>query len=232
MKIATCFSVASLRLGSTLGRLLHGALLLIGMTTVAFHGASLIQGGSLEFGRAAVGAASAAELHAPQFEESAPTQLATKPTELSPEMERVKRFVSKRYKVSRVALRPILASAESTGHKLGLDPLLLVAMIAVESRFNPFAESGAGAQGLMQVIPRFHMDKIGENADEDALFDPRTNIRVGAMVLKEGLQRTGSLQAALQYYGGASNDSQARYARKVLSVQSRLAVAARGSADA
>ena len=52
------------------------------------------------------------------------------------------------------------------------------------------------------------------------------------MVLKEGLQRTGSLQAALQYYGGASNDSQARYARKVLSVQSRLAVAARGSADA
>ena len=40
----------------------------------------------------------------------------------------------------------------------------------------------------MQVIPRFHMDKIGENADEDALlFDPRTNIRVGAMVLKEGL---------------------------------------------
>ena len=184
MKIATCFSVASLRLGSTLGRLLHGALLLIGMTTVAFHGASLIQGGSLEFGRAAVGAASAAELHAPQFEEPVPTQVATKPTELSPEMERVKRFVSKR-KVSRVALRPILATAESTGQKLGLDPLLLVAMIAVESSFNPFAESGAGAQGLMQVIPRFHMDKIGENADEDALFDPRTNIRVGAMVLRK-----------------------------------------------
>lgn len=229
MKIATCSSRVLQRLGPQFGRLIHGALLTIGLVTAVYQGASFVHGGSFAFGGSAVGAASAAELHAPDLVET--TAVAASTVKLSPEMERVKRFVSRRYKVSRVALRPILATAETTGHKLGLDPLLLVAVIAVESSFNPFAESVVGAQGLMQVIPRFHMDKIGDNADEDALFDPRTNIRVGAMVLKEGLRRTGSLQAALQYYGGAGNDAQARYANKVLSMQSRLAVAARGSAD-
>lgn len=232
MKIATCLSAVRNRLAPRLGRVIHGGLLTVGLVTTAYHGTSFIQSGSLAFGGAAVGAASAAELHAPDLGDAVPTPVASRTVKLSPEMERVKRFVSRRYKVSRVALRPILATAESTGRKLGLDPLLLVAVIAVESSFNPFAESGVGAQGLMQVIPRFHMDKIGDDAGEDALFDPLTNIRVGAMVLKEGLQRTGSLQAALQYYGGASNDAQARYANKVLSMQSRLAVAARGSADA
>ena len=101
MKIATCFSVAS-RFGWALP--LDDcctALLLIGMTTVAFHGASLIQGGSLRIRQGGSGAASAAELHAPQFEESAPTQLAHQAHRAVTEMEHVwKRFVSKRYKVS------------------------------------------------------------------------------------------------------------------------------------
>ena len=232
MKIATRLSVAVRHLGLHLGHLVHGGLLIIGLATVAYQGANFVQTGSIGFGGTAVGAASAAELRAPDFDEAAVLPASAKVVKLSPEMERVKRFVSRRYKVSRVVLRPILATAESTGRKLGLDPLLLVAVIAVESSFNPLAESVVGAQGLMQVIPRFHMDKIGDNAGEDALFDPLTNIRVGALVIKEGLQRTGSLQAALQYYGGASNDAQARYANKVMSMQSRLAVAARGTADA
>lgn len=232
MRIATRVSGFAAQVGPLLGRLVHGALLSIGLVSVAYLGAGYLQDGSFRLERVAVGDASAAELHAPEMAPAGLHAVADKATRLSPEMERVKRFVSSRYKVSKLALRPILATAESTGRKLGLDPLLLVAMIAIESSFNPFAESGMGAQGLMQVIPRFHMDKIGEDADDDALFDPRTNIRVGALVLKEGLQRTGSLQAALQYYGGASNDAQARYASKVFSMQSRLAIAARGSADA
>lgn len=151
--------------------------------------------------------------------------------QLSAEMERVRDWVAQRYRVSSVALEPVLATAEATAREAGLDPLLIVAMMAIESSFNPMAESHAGAQGLMQVIPRWHMDKIGEDAPEDALFDPVFNVQIGTQVLVEGLQRYGTLQAALQYYGGARNDPEARYARRVMSMKARLASAAR-TADA
>lgn len=147
--------------------------------------------------------------------------------QLSAEMERVRDWVAQRYRVSSVALEPVLATAEATAREAGLDPLLIVAMMAIESSFNPMAESHAGAQGLMQVIPRWHMDKIGDDAPDDALFDPVFNVQVGTQVLVEGLQRYGTLQAALQYYGGARNDPEARYTKRVLSMKARLASAAR-----
>jgi len=141
---------------------------------------------------------------------------------LSPALERVRRYVARRYRVSGQALEAPIARAQRSGAELGLDPLLLVAVMAIESSFNPLAESSVGAQGLMQVIPRFHMDKIGPDATPDALFDPETNVRVGALVIKEGLRRYGSLTRALQYYGGALNDPKAGYARKVLAMKARL----------
>ena len=151
--------------------------------------------------------------------------------QLSAEMERVRDWVAQRYRVSSVALEPVLATAEATARDAGLDPLLIVAMMAIESSFNPMAESHAGAQGLMQVIPRWHMDKIGDDAPKDALFDPVFNVQIGTQVLVEGLQRYGTLQAALQYYGGARNDPEARYTKRVMSMKARIATAAR-SADA
>ncbi|NMF88412.1 transglycosylase SLT domain-containing protein [Aromatoleum petrolei] len=145
---------------------------------------------------------------------------------LSTEMLGVRDFVAQRYNISTRKLEPLLVAAEVSGRKLGIDPLLIVAVMAIESSFNPFAESNMGAQGLMQVIPRFHLDKIGRNAGEDALFDPTLNIRVGTMVLVEGMQRFGSLQGALQYYGGALRDPNASYANKVLAMKKRLLTAA------
>jgi soluble lytic murein transglycosylase-like protein len=141
---------------------------------------------------------------------------------LSAEMQRVRDFVAPRYRVSKRALEPVLAAAEASGRRMGIDPLLIVAVMAIESSFNPAAESHMGAQGLMQVIPRFHMDKIGEGKDADALFDPLLNVRVGTEVLHEGLRRFGTLQAALQYYGGARSDPNARYANKVFAMKNRL----------
>jgi soluble lytic murein transglycosylase-like protein len=138
----------------------------------------------------------------------------------------VRDYVARRYRVSPVALLPVLAAAEDSARSVGIDPLLVVAVIAVESSFNPFAESHMGAQGLMQVIPRFHMDKIGDEAGEDALFDPMLNVRVGTLVIDEGLRRYGSMQAALQYYGGARSDATAAYYRRVMAVKQRLASAA------
>lgn len=152
------------------------------------------------------------------------------PAELSPALDRVRSYVARRYRVSQSALLEPLARAEQSAEELGLDPLLIVAVMAIESSFNPLAESTMGAQGLMQVIPRFHQDKIGPEATPNALFDPVTNVRVGALVIQEGLKRYGTLVSALQYYGGALNDENTRYAKKVLSMQARLAAVA--AADA
>ena len=149
---------------------------------------------------------------------------------LSQQMQRVSAWVAKRYRVSGDELAPALAEAENSARNAGLDPLLIVAMMAVESSFNPLAESRMGARGLMQVIPRWHMDKIGADADEDAFFDPLINVQVGTQVLVEGLQRYGSLQEALQYYNGARKDPEARYTKKVMAIKAQLASVA-GSSD-
>ena len=148
-------------------------------------------------------------------------------TSLSPQMKRVVDYLSRRYKVSSVGVEPLVASAEDIGKRVGLDPLLLVAIMAVESSFNPIAESAMGAQGLMQIIPRFHQEKIVDQGSDASLLDPQTNIVVGAKVLKEYLARTGSMQHALQVYNGATNDAVgSTYANKVLAEKQRLEAAA------
>ncbi len=142
--------------------------------------------------------------------------------ELSDEMARVRDWITDTYGVAENAIEPALAAAETHAEELGFDPLLIVAIMAVESSFNPRAVSNMGAQGLMQVIPRYHKDKIGPNRGRNALFDPEVNVRVGTLVLHEGLQRYGSMQRALQYYNGALGDPKARYTRKVMAVKKRL----------
>lgn len=142
--------------------------------------------------------------------------------ELSVEMARVRDWITDTYRVSENAIEPALAAAETHAEELGFDPLLIVAIMAVESSFNARAVSNMGAQGLMQVIPRYHKDKLGANRGRNALFDPEVNVRVGALVLHEGLQRYGSMQRALQYYNGALKDPKARYTRKVMALKKRL----------
>ena len=144
---------------------------------------------------------------------------------LSPEMARVRDWISDTYRVSGPALEPALMAAEDSAEEHGFDPLLIVAIMAVESSFNPRAVSTMGAQGLMQVIPRYHEDKIGKRQGRYALFDPELNVRVGTLVLQEGVQRYGSLQRALQYYNGSLKDPHARYTRKVMAVKKRLVTA-------
>ena len=142
--------------------------------------------------------------------------------ELSTEMARVRDWITDTYRVSENAIEPALAAAETHAEELGFDPLLIVAIMAVESSFNTRAVSNMGAQGLMQVIPRYHKDKLGTSRGRNALFDPEVNVRVGALVLHEGLQRYGSMQRALQYYNGALGDPKARYTRKVMALKKRL----------
>lgn len=131
-------------------------------------------------------------------------------------------FVARRYRVSQDAAFDLVTLAHSAGRQLHLDPLLIIAVIAVESRFNPIAESRAGAKGLMQIIPKYHGDKLEEFGGEQAVFEPAANIHVGARILKEYLRRTGSLGIALQMYAGALADDEDQYTRKVLNERHRL----------
>ncbi len=144
------------------------------------------------------------------------------PTPINPKMRRAMDYVSKRYRVSTEALEPIFATALNTGKELRIDPLLIIAVIGVESGFNPFSQSVYGAQGLMQVVPRFHKDKLPEEADHAAFLDPVINVQVGAKVLHDAIRRFGGVEDGLQQFGGAANDPSRRYSLKVLAEKQRL----------
>src|SRR5690606_6122853 len=82
----------------------------------------------------------------------------------------------------------------------GVPPELLIAMMSKESSLQPKVQSNYGAQGLMQVVRRWHHDKLQPS---ESLFDPEVNIRVGADVLEEYLEKAdGSLTKALKQYSG------------------------------
>ncbi len=146
---------------------------------------------------------------------------------LSPRMQGALDYVKRRYHVSAEALLPVFEAAQLIGDERRIDPLLVVAVIGVESGFNPFAESAMGAQGLMQIMPRWHKDKMPDGAGEKPLLDPVINITVGVHVLEEAIRRSGGLVAGLQYYAGASDNEDSSYANKVLAEKERLEQAAR-----
>jgi len=153
------------------------------------------------------------------------------PEALTPRLERALTYVSRKYKVAPEALVPIFRAAQTVGRERRLDPLLIIAMIGIESRFNPFAESVSGAKGLMQVIPGFHLDKVPQGAGEQPFLDPVTNIQVGVQVLEEAIRWRGSLTAGLQHYGGAADDPGMEYANKVYAEKQRLEQAVRRGPD-
>jgi len=118
--------------------------------------------------------------------------------------------------------RRMVGAAHRAARQFGLDPLLVLAVISVESRFNPIAESVMGAKGLMQIIPKYHRAKLDEYGGEEAVLDPDNNIMLGARILQEYIYRTGTLEAGLQFYNGALRDSSAQYAQKVMAERLRL----------
>lgn len=97
-------------------------------------------------------------------------------------------------------------------NRINIDPQLVLAVIAIESSFNRYAESTAGAQGLMQVMP-FWKKELGSKSDD--LFNPHTNIHYGCKILKYYLNRySPSIPRALAAYNGSLGRS--TYYNKVL----------------
>jgi soluble lytic murein transglycosylase-like protein len=158
---------------------------------------------------------------------------AADPAHLSKEQAAVARWLARRYKVAPEPLSRLVQEAWAVGQKARLDPTLILAIMAIESSFNPFAQSPVGAQGLMQVMTRVHDDKYEAFGGVHAAFDPVSNLRVGVQVLKECIQRAGSLEEGLRYYVGAAISGQdGGYVAKVLFEQSHLQRVAQGQAVA
>jgi len=154
---------------------------------------------------------------------------ASDPKELSRQQAAVAQWLARRYRVAPEPVSRLVQEAWAVGQKAGLDPTLILAIMAVESSFNPFAQSAVGAQGLMQVMTKVHNDKYEAFGGNHAAFDPVTNLRVGVQVLKECITRAGSLEAGLKFYVGAGNLAEdGGYAGKVLSEQNALRLVANG----
>ena len=143
------------------------------------------------------------------------------PAEDKPEQRALAEFIAKRYRVAEEAITGIVSSAYRAGAEHRVDPLLILAVVAIESRFNPLAESVFGAKGLMQIMPKYHKDKLPELGGDSALLEPDINIQVGAQILREYLRRSGETESALQMYVGVGSED-VLYPEKVLAERARM----------
>ncbi len=138
-------------------------------------------------------------------------------------------WLSKRYRVAGDAANMLVSTAYTTARDIKLDPLLILAVMAIESGLNPFAESPVGAQGLMQVMSKIHHAKFEQMGGTKAALNPAANIRVGAEILKEYVNRGGSVEAGLKtYVGAAAFENDAGYGSRVMAEYSRLKQVAKG----
>ena len=153
--------------------------------------------------------------------------LARKPAATLAEQRDVARFIAERYQVALDQTQQFVDHAYRIAREMRLDPLLILAVMSVESSFNPKAQSPAGAQGLMQVLTRVHLDKFEPFGGAAAAFDPLANIRVGAQILKDYMRRDGTVEGALKgYVGAALLPDDGGYGRKVLGERELIAQAA------
>ena len=146
--------------------------------------------------------------------ETQPTE--TQPTETVPETTPSETAPTGNIRVSNVAL-----SSDLTQYTLnlcsqyGVDSSVIFSVMYHESHFNAGATSGKGAQGLMQIIPRYsaaRMAKLGVTN----LYDPASNILVGVDLLAEYYYTYGSWNQALTAYRTGNAGGDASYAATIL----------------
>jgi hypothetical protein len=141
----------------------------------------------------------------------------------------VARWIVRRYHVAPEPVARLVQESWTVGQRTGIEPTLILSVMAIESSFNPFAQSPVGAQGLMQVMTKVHSDKYESYGGHLAAFDPVSNLRVGVLVLKECIAKAGGLSDGLRFYVGAgASDDDGGYAAKVIAEQELLKRVAAG----
>jgi len=140
---------------------------------------------------------------------------------LDSQQRAVTSHITRKYGVSTEVVGELVRTAYAAGKEFGIDPLLVVAIMAVESSFNPIAESVAGAKGLMQVIPEQHQARM-KSFGIVSVLEPGSNILVGSSILRDCIRRAGGVRGGLQLYAGAYGDPDASYAQKVMAERARI----------
>lgn len=211
--------------------IIHNSFALLGLA-VAFSALTLFARPDLRDAgenqlRSWLAARQIAELGMPVELAASDRATATNPKSLPKEQAAVAYWLSKKYRVAPEPIAALVSEAYDLGKLNQLDPTLILAIMAIESSFNPFAQSSVGAQGLMQVMTTVHTDKYENFGGHNAAFDPVSNLRVGVRVLKECIARAGSIEGGLRFYVGAANlPNDGGYALKVLAEHQRLRLAA------
>ena len=145
------------------------------------------------------------------------------PVKLSRDERTLARYIARSYRIAQDSVERFVHHAYRAAKEFSLDPHLVLAVMAVESSFDPFAESAAGAQGLMQVLTRVHTNQFEPYGGVDAAWDPVANIKVGARILSEYVNRHGDVAAGLKaYVGAALLPSDGGYGSKVLKRQAEF----------
>lgn len=157
---------------------------------------------------------------------------AADPQDLPKQQANVALWLSKKYRVAPEPLSALVSEAYDIGKRARLEPTLILAVMAIESGFNPFAQSHVGAQGLMQVMTSVHSDKYESYGGKFAAFDPLANLRVGVKVLQDCIRAAGSVEGGLKSYVGAANtEDDGGYAAKVMAEYARLQRVAQGGKE-
>lgn len=141
---------------------------------------------------------------------------------LDARMGRVVARISARYRTSPLVAEDLARIAQKEGQRQDVDPLLILSVISVASGFNPFAESAVGAQGLMQVVPRFDSVLTASGNAEMSFFDPLQNIHTGTQTLKTYLQQGKGVEIAVRQYGISSGITDIGFARRVMQNYARF----------
>lgn len=135
-------------------------------------------------------------------------------------------YIARKFRVARNVTGSLILTVYENAREKDLDPLLVLGVIAVESRYNPFAESHVGAQGLMQVLTRVHVEKFDEfHGGQLSALNPVANVRVGTRILRDCIKRRGSVDGGLACYVGATSlNAGSGYATRVQAERKRLAL--------
>lgn len=137
-------------------------------------------------------------------------------------------YIQQRFKVSETKASVIVDEAFSSGVKQGLQPELILAIIAVESSFKEKAVSPVGARGLMQVLASAHPKKIKSIGGKKALYDPKKNIKIGSHILAQYKDLSkGNIRRTLLRYNGSLGNAKSHYPDKVFRIYKQMKNTAR-----
>ena len=123
-------------------------------------------------------------------------------TEYQPHHDVLASYISKKYHVSYLFSLYIVDTAYNVAERTRNDPLMLLAIIGVESAFNPWAKGPADEIGLMQIHPKWQSTLILEMGGEWPMWQPEQNILAGARILGRNIRSAKDLPHALLIYNG------------------------------